>query len=317
LDSRTINSSTTSFTYAGDLMDTASSGEGFDLDWDDNGNMTTGVSETFTYNWDNKLRSASALSGNIKYDPSGNRVRKQSVVVGDRRYIVDIVGDLPTTLMEMTDNTILKTYIYANGQVLCQHDGDYSAARYFYIHDRLGSVRQVIDTSGNVKNHYIYEPFGELLDSETQETISNPLKFTGQYFDSEIDQYYLRARQYDIHISRFTSRDLVFGRYKEPLTLHSYLYCINDPTNKIDPFGLYYTIPGKTTNFYNVLETQQVIDYGIQLTSTLHGFLNAFTGDRELDYKKSGLVFTLSGFYGLDIARDSEFGNYLVPFPKS
>jgi RHS repeat-associated protein len=236
LDSRTINGTRTGFTYSGDLMVEATGPDGFDLDFDDNGNMTTGVSETFTYNWDNKLRSASALSGNIKYDPSGNRVRKLSDVAGDRRYIVDIVGDLPTTLMEMTDNTILKTYIYANGQPLCQHDGDYSAPRYFYIHDRLGSTRQIINTSGSVVRYYTYEPFGEVLEEDG--TLTNYMMFTGQYFDTEIDQYYLRARQYDPHISRFTTRDPVFGQYKEPLTLHRYLYCLNNPLNCIDPRGL-------------------------------------------------------------------------------
>ena len=215
---------------------------GFSLDWDDNGNMTTGVSDTFTYNWDNKLRSASALSGNIKYDTSGNRIRKQSDAAGDRKYIVDIVGNLPTTLMEMTDNTILKTYIYANGQVLCQHDGDYSAPRYFYIHDRLGSVRQIINTSGNVVNYYTYEPFGETIEQTSDGSLAtgDGFMFTGQYFDTEIDQYYLRARQYDPHISRFTARDPIRGKFEEPMTLHVYLYCINDPINKIDPFGLDY-----------------------------------------------------------------------------
>jgi RHS repeat-associated protein len=140
--------------------------------------------------------------------------------------------------MEMTDtdNTILKTYIYANGQPLCQHDGDYSAAKYFYIHDRLGSTRQIIDTSASVVRYYTYEPFGEVLEEDG--TLTNYMMFTGQYFDMEIDQYYLRARQYDPHISRFTVRDPVFGQYKEPLTLHRYLYCLNAPINHIDPGGL-------------------------------------------------------------------------------
>ncbi|MHC4546004.1 MAG: hypothetical protein ACYTDW_19585, partial [Planctomycetota bacterium] len=97
LDSRTINSSTTSFTYAGDLMDTASGGESFNLDFDDNGNMTTGVSQTITYNWDNKLRTATkgTKSISLRYDPGGNRIRKQSIDGAEettRKYIVDIVG---------------------------------------------------------------------------------------------------------------------------------------------------------------------------------------------------------------------------------
>jgi RHS repeat-associated protein len=111
----------------------------------------------------------------------------------------------------------------------------------FYFHDRLGSVRQIIDTSGNVENRYTYRPFGESYDDEgeVEETITNPFKFTGQYFDAEIDEYYLRARQYDPHIGRFTSRDPVFGKFREPLTLHMYLYCLNNPTNLVDPNGLW------------------------------------------------------------------------------
>jgi len=218
---------------------------GFSLGWDDNGNMTAtdminGTDTTLQYNWDNKLRSATkgAKSISLRYDPGGNRIWKQSIDGAGQithKYIVDIVGDLPTILMEMTDNTILKTYIYANGQPLCQNDGDYSAPRYFYIHDRLGSVRQIINTSGSVVRYYTYEPFGEVLEEDG--TLTNYMMFTGQYFDTEIDQYYLRARQYDPHISRFTARDPVLGRLQEPLTLHVYLYCINDPVNKIDPFG--------------------------------------------------------------------------------
>jgi RHS repeat-associated protein len=158
--------------------------------------------------------------------------------VGDRKYIVDIVGDLPTTLMEIDPNigVIVKTYIYANGQVLSRHDGDYSAPRYFYIHDRTGSTRQIINTSGYVVRYYTYEPFGEVL--EEGGTLTNNMMFTGQYFDTEIDQYYLRARQYDPHISRFTTRDPIFGKFEEPLSLHRYLYCLNDPTNCTDPQGL-------------------------------------------------------------------------------
>ena len=127
------------------------------------------------------------------------------------------------------------SYVRSHGQFLCQHTGDHEADRYFYLHDRLGSVRQIIDTSGNVVKYYTYEPFGETI--EDGGTFDNPFRFTGQYFDTEINQYYLRARQYDPHIARFTARDPVFGKFKEPLTLHVYLYCLNDPVNRNDPSG--------------------------------------------------------------------------------
>ena len=139
--------------------------------------------------------------------------------------------------IEPSTGSLKKTYIYADRQILAQHDGDISDDKYFYLHDRLGSVRLVIDDQGAVKNTYTYEPFGEMSASECTENVSNPFKFTGQYFDAEIQEYYLRARQYNPHIARFTSRDLVFGQFEEPLTLHNYLYCLNDPMNRLDLTG--------------------------------------------------------------------------------
>ncbi|HPS55661.1 MAG TPA: RHS repeat-associated core domain-containing protein, partial [Sedimentisphaerales bacterium] len=239
--SRTIQSNTTAFSYNGHLMDTASGGETFTLGYDENGNMLTSDSATLVYNWDNMLRCANSGGKSIalKYDPDGNRVSKQSAF-GLRKFIVDAVGGLPTILLEIdaSDNSIDKTYIYANDQVIAQHDGDYSDDLYFYMHDRLGSVRQMIDTGANVVNNYTYNPFGETFVSEVNETVENPFQFTGQYFDYEINEYYLRARQFDPHLGRFTTRDPVRIDFERPLSIHKYLYCENDPLNKVDPFGL-------------------------------------------------------------------------------
>jgi RHS repeat-associated protein len=241
---RTITGlSQTNFTYAGNLMKAASGGEAFSLDYDLNGNMKNlPVSEAnqLVYNWDGKLRSAQKGSNTmtVRYDPAGNRIYKNSSITGQRKYIVDIVGDLPVILMELnTSGNILKTYIYGNSQILAQHDGSYTANRFFYLHDRLGSVRQIINTSANVVNYYTYNPFGEIL--ESGESITNPWRFTGQYYDSETDLYYLRARQYHPHIYRFTTRDPFAGNFQEPLSLHKYLYCQNEPVNYIDPMGLW------------------------------------------------------------------------------
>ena len=115
----------------------------------------------------------------------------------------------------------------------------------FYVHDRLGSVRQVVDYNdidayAFVANSYTYSPFGSPYDgAPAAETVDNPFKFTGQYHDAEINQYYLRARQYDPTMMRFTSRDSVMGKYQEPLTYHKYLYCWNSPINYLDPSGEY------------------------------------------------------------------------------
>ncbi len=108
---------------------------------------------------------------------------------------------------------------------------------FFFLHDRLGSVRQVIDSDAHVCCLYTYDPYGRLLESDSDLSVNNHLMFTGQFYDAEIDQYYLRARQYCPTTARFTGCDPILGNYNSPLTLHQYLYCLNDPVNRYDLDG--------------------------------------------------------------------------------
>ncbi|MFA5239684.1 MAG: RHS repeat-associated core domain-containing protein [Phycisphaerae bacterium] len=238
IERKILNSINTDYAYIGDLMTQAGDAN---LAWNDNGQLISSDEPQATshvWNWDGKLRSATKGSKNIslKYDPLGNRVIKNSSVNGSRKYVVDISSNLPTILLEIApgtdgllgtgDDVTAKTYIYADSQVLAQHNGDYTYPRYFYLHDRLGSVRLVINTAGVTQHSYTYNPFGEVLESgHESQAPSNSFMFTGQFYDSEISQYYLRARQYDPQLMRFTGRDPVEGNYEEPLTLHKYLYC--------------------------------------------------------------------------------------------
>ena len=171
-----------------------------------------------------------------------NRVYKSSTVnsvTTNQRFIVDIAGRLPTILcvIDGDDGSLERSYIYSGAQPIAFYEGSNDDPNYFYLHDRLGSVRQVLDTSGNVVNTYTYTPFGRDPNSQFAETVDNPFQFTGQWYDSEIDQYYLRARQYEPQLMRSTSIDPVFGRPDRSLTLHKYLYCTNDPINLTDPSG--------------------------------------------------------------------------------
>jgi RHS repeat-associated protein len=207
------------------------------------------------------------------------------------------------------ESSLTKTYIYvadppslgrADRQILAQHDGDISDDKYFYLHDRLGSVRLVIDDQGAVKNTYTYEPFGQMLASECTENVSNPFKFTGQYFDSEIEEYYLRARQYNPHIARFTSRDPVKGSFKVPLTLRQYLYCINNPVNRIDPAGeLSLTDISVTQAISSGIRGWQAFSY----TRKAYAFARHITAAADL---RDVMLATLT--LGLDIGQDYATG---------
>ena len=72
-----------------------------------------------------------------------------------RKYIVDVAGKLPVKLLVMdagNNNSVTKSYVYANSQVLAQYDGaqEQENDKHFYLNDRLGSVRLLIDESGDV-----------------------------------------------------------------------------------------------------------------------------------------------------------------------
>ena len=217
-----------------------------ELTWDYNGQLTESTIASLEYNWSGKLRKAkigqSDVISSIKYDPMGNRVYKE--VPGDpcsvkRRYIVDIASRLPTILcvIDADDGSLERSYIYSGAQPIAFYEGSNDDPNYFYLHDRLGSVRQVLDSAGNVKNTYTYTPFGQDPNSQFAETVDNPFRFTGQWYDSEIGQYHLRARMYEPYLMRFTSIDPFFGRPFNPLTLHRYIYCLSDPLNRVDPDG--------------------------------------------------------------------------------
>jgi len=252
INTKTIDQQNTSYGYNGDRM-TSVGASG--LDWDGNGQLTTGLTANFTWNWDGKLRTAASGSDSIhvKYDPMGNRVWKQTSDgqnTTTRKYIVDISGNLPTILCEIdtADSSVKKSYFYADGQILAQKDHADPAnvnKTYFYVHDRLGSVRQVLDyhaltTALEIAHSYGYTPFGQFDAGRCYDDAGeadNPFRFTGQWYDAEIGQYYLRARMYDPQLMRFISRDPAFGKVTEPITLHKYLYCWNNPANLVDFTG--------------------------------------------------------------------------------
>ncbi|WP_327077706.1 RHS repeat-associated core domain-containing protein, partial [Pseudoalteromonas sp. P1-9] len=106
-------------------------------------------------------------------------------------------------------------------------------------YDGLGSTRSLSNDSGEQSDSYDYLAFGE-LQNQTGTTENNYL-YTGEQFDGDLDQYYLRAIYYDQNVGRFTQQDAWMGRDGEPVTLNKYLYTHADPVNGVDPSG-YFTL---------------------------------------------------------------------------
>jgi len=106
---------------------------------------------------------------------------------------------------------------------------------YFYIYNGHGDVVQIVDEAGTVVNRYSYDEFGNII-AQT-ETIENPIKYAGEFYDEESGHYYLRARYYDPVTARFISRDTYGGTLDNPLSHNLYTYCFNNPLVFVDPSG--------------------------------------------------------------------------------
>ena len=100
----------------------------------------------------------------------------------------------------------------------------------YYITDEQGSIRYMLDQSGEVQNYYQYSAFGETIISE--ETTLNRLRYNAQTEDELTGLYYLRARYYAPSIGRFTQEDVI---YNDGLNL--YAYCNSNPVMYSDPSG--------------------------------------------------------------------------------
>jgi RHS repeat-associated protein len=124
----------------------------------------------------------------------------------------------------------------------------------------------------------------ESLAGTTPEQLSR-LLYAGEYFDANAQMYYNRARWYNQNNGRFNRTDPFAGNMQDPQSLHKYLYAHANPTNGIDPSGLF-NIPSIVTR--------------MGITAILTGILNTgITGIgiynlAKSDFVPSGIIFNLS-----------------------
>jgi RHS repeat-associated protein len=190
-----------------------------------------GQLQTTTYDQANRLtKYAAASTTSYGYNGDGLRMCKVSgsstqpcQAVGGTQFLWDVTRPLPLVLK---DGTV--AFIYGPGGLpLEQING---STTLWYHHDQLGSTRVIGDSGGVVQATYTFDPFGGLASSNG--SVTNPLRFGGQYLDGESGLYYLRARFYDPITGQFISLDAAVRSTGAP-----YRYVNGNPLNATDATG--------------------------------------------------------------------------------
>jgi len=86
-------------------------------------------------------------------------------------------------------------------------------------------------------NRYRYDPFGNTLSEGTAEQVSNPFKYGGEFYDSELTLYKQGMRFYDPRLGRWTQKDPL-DQVTEPRQSNRYAFAGQDAVTLTDPSGL-------------------------------------------------------------------------------
>jgi RHS repeat-associated protein len=108
--------------------------------------------------------------------------------------------------------------------------------RRYYIKDHLGSVRVVVDATGEVKETRDYYPFGLRMPGRSTTTgTPAPEDYTGHELDPQTQLHYAGARYYMSALGRWTTTD---PKADKNYADSPYTYVVNDPINYVDLAGM-------------------------------------------------------------------------------
>jgi RHS repeat-associated protein len=200
--------------------------------YDQNGNLTSDGTYAYTYDAEDRLVQVTDALGTVAsmtYDFAG---RRASLTTASGTTYFHYSGDLLIAESDST-GTLTAAYAYGDGGLLSMTR---NGATYFYQTNGHGDVVSLTDATGTIVNTYSYDPWGRVLSAT--ETVENPFRYAGYYFDSSTGLYYLWHRYYDPELRRFLTKDPVSGSVIETQSLNPYLYVVDNPMKFVDPWGL-------------------------------------------------------------------------------
>ena len=200
---------------------------------------------TFTYDAVGRRIQKKVIDNTTAGDPAHNYTRKYAYDGMDLRYELN-ASNVPVARYTYSGSgvdDVLGVVITSAGVSagLAQEAGTY-----YLLKDNLGTVTDVVDSNGNIKQSYLYSSYGKQLkivnaagaDISSTPALKIPFGFTGREFDSETGLYYFRARYLDASTGRFLQEDPSPGNIEIPNSANNkYIFGLNNPIENRDPLG--------------------------------------------------------------------------------
>src|SRR5271169_5471737 len=178
------------YTYASNT-NKLTSANGILFGFDNNGNTTVAGARQYIYNQNQRLVQVNSDTTTAFYTYNGNGQRVKKNVNG----IVTVFHYSQSGQIIAESNsagTITTEYVYLNGQPLAMIA---NGNTYFYHTDHLGTPHKITDANQAIVWSAYYKPFGTA--TITVSTITNNLRFPGQYYDAETGLHQNNQRDYN------------------------------------------------------------------------------------------------------------------------
>jgi RHS repeat-associated protein len=250
-------------------------------------NIATGDVTSYTWDYRNRLTQVTTktaagvvtMQATYTYDVFDRRIAKL-VTTGMSSPVTERFVYDGAEIALAFDGTGTMTHRYLYGPALDMILADENAAGQVLwpLTDNLGTVRDLVNSSGVVQDHIQYDSFGQIL-TQTNAAVDLAFAYTGREYDPETGLYCYRARYYDPQAGQFLSEDPIgFGGMD--VNLHRYVG--NIATEATDPSG---TVPTRKDTltldaFIQMVEKIEKANPGADPEHILEALLSA-TGDER------------------------------------